>query len=160
MLSITVICVGKIKESYFTQAIKEYEKRLSRSCRLSLIEVRDEATPERPTQREKAIVLEKEGERILKQIPDGSFLIPLCVEGSQKTSEALAAELERLMVTGTSHIAFVIGGSFGLSNAVKRRGNLCLSFSKMTFPHQLMRVVLMEQIYRAFSIIEGRTYHK
>jgi len=160
MLNVTVITVGKIKESYFTDAIKEYQKRLSRYCKLELIEVPDEPTPDNPSERERAIVLEKEGERILKKIPDSAHVTALCIEGKQVSSEALADNLSSLASSGVSHRVFIIGGSMGLSDTVKRRADWKLSFSPMTFPHQLMRVILLEQIYRAFTISAGGKYHK
>ena len=160
MITITVVCVGKIKEKYFTDAISEYQKRLSRYCKLELLEVPDEATPDNPSMREKALVLEKEGERILKKIPDTAHVTALCIEGKQLSSEQLADNLSLLASSGVSHRVFVIGGSMGLSDAVKQRADMKLSFSPMTFPHQLMRVILFEQIYRAFTINHGGKYHK
>ncbi|MBR5152322.1 MAG: 23S rRNA (pseudouridine(1915)-N(3))-methyltransferase RlmH [Clostridia bacterium] len=160
MTTITVITVGKIKEKYFTDAIKEYQKRLSRYCKLCLIEVPDEPTPDSPSPREKEQVLEKEGDRILKKIPDSAHVTALCIEGTQMSSEKLAENLDTLASSGVSHRVFIIGGSMGLSDAVKARANLKLSFSPMTFPHQLMRVILLEQIYRAFTISAGTKYHK
>ena len=160
MLNITVICVGKIKEKYFTDAILEYKKRLGRYCKLDLVEVPDEPTPDNPSPREKELVLEKEGERILKKIPDSAHVTALCIEGKQLSSEALAENISMLASSGVSHRAFIIGGSMGLSDAVNRRADMKLSFSPMTFPHQLMRVILLEQIYRAFNISQGGKYHK
>ena len=160
MLSVTVIAVGKIKEKFFTQAIDEYRKRMGRYCNFEIIEVKDEPTPENPSEREKELVLLKEGERILEKIPKGASVVTLCVEGKQCSSEKFADFFEESARSGISKIAFVIGGSFGLSENVKRASSKRLSFSEMTFPHQLMRVVLSEQIYRAFTIIEGKTYHK
>lgn len=160
MLNVTVIGVGRIKEKYFTAALGEYEKRLGRYCRLNLIEVRDEPTPDVPSERERDLVLDKEGKRILDRIPDTAYVTALCIEGRQMSSEDLAETLENLAATGSSHLVFVIGGSMGLSRAVKERAALKLSFSPMTFPHQLMRVILLEQIYRAFTISQGGKYHK
>lgn len=160
MLNITVLCVGKIKEKYFTDAILEYKKRLSRYCKLELVEVPDEPTPDNPSVREKELVLEKEGEKILKKIPDSAHVTALCIEGKQLSSEALAKNISTLASSGVSHRVFIIGGSMGLSDAVKHRADMKLSFSPMTFPHQLMRVILLEQMYRAFNISQGGKYHK
>lgn len=160
MLSVTVIAVGKIKEKFFLQALDEYKKRLGRYCNFEIIEVKDEPTPENPSQREKELVLLKEGERILGKIPKGASVVSLCVEGKQCSSEKFAEFFEETAKSGSSKIAFIIGGSFGLSDDVKNASGKRLSFSQMTFPHQLMRVILAEQIYRAFTIIEGKTYHK
>ncbi len=160
MLKVTIIAVGKIKEKFFASAIGEYEKRLKGYCTLEIIEVKDEATPENPSDREKESVLNREGERILSKIPKGAYVVSLCVEGEQKSSEELAQLLKNSADGGISHIAFIIGGSMGLSDEVKAMSKLRLSFSKMTFPHQLMRVILLEQLYRAFTINQGKTYHK
>ncbi len=160
MLTITILCVGKIKESYFTSAISEYAKRLSRYCKLTICEVKDEPTPDDPSPTEKKLVLEKEGQRILEKIPDSAYVIALCIEGKAKTSEELAKQIQSLAMQGNSHLVFIIGGSMGLSDAVKHRANHKLSFSPMTFPHQLMRVILLEQIYRTFQINTGGKYHK
>ena len=160
MLNVTVIGVGRIKEKYFTAALGEYEKRLGRYCRLNLIEVRDEPTPDAPSERERDLVLDKEGKRILDTIPDTAYVTALCFAGRQMASEDLAETLENLAAAGSSHLVFVIGGSMGLSRAVKERSALKLSFSPMTFPHQLMRVILLDQIYRAFTILQGGKYHK
>ena len=160
MITITVVCVGKIKEKYFTDAISEYQKRLSRYCKLELLEVPDEATPDNPSMREKTLVLEKEGERILKKIPDTAHVTALCIEGKQLSSEQLADNLSLLASSGVSRRVFVIGGSMGLSDAVKQRADMKLSFSPMTFPHQLMRVILLEQMYRANRIRNNEPYHK
>ncbi len=160
MLKVTVIAVGKIKEKFYTQAVEEYAKRLSAYCRFEVLEVKDEKTPENPTEVEKQQVLSREAERIISKIPKGSKVITLCVEGRQMPSECFADILSKTAVDGVSSIVFVIGGSMGLSEEVKQMSSLRLSFSEMTFPHMLMRVVLAEQIYRAFTIIEGKTYHK
>lgn len=159
-MNITVIAPGKIKERYFSEAIDEYKKRLSRYGKTEIIELKDEPTPEAPSQKEKEIILEKEGERIREKIPSGSYVVALCVEGKQKTSEELASLFSEVSLSGKSRITFVIGGSLGLSDKIKNSADLKLSFSKLTFPHKLMRVILMEQIYRAFTICEGKTYHK
>ncbi len=160
MLGVTIIAVGKIKEKFFTDAIDEYAKRLSAYCRFEVVEVKDEKTPDNPTENEKNAVLDREAERILQKIPKGAKVISLCVEGKQMTSEKFADLLTRSTVEGTSKLVFVIGGSMGLADKVKRISDLRLSFSEMTFPHMLMRVILAEQIYRGFTIISGKTYHK
>lgn len=160
MIHITLITVGKIKENYFTDAIAEYTKRLGRYCKCDLIEVRDEPTPDDPSPRERDLVLEKEGARILEKIPDHAWVTALCIEGKPLSSEAFAAQLAERATLGQGHQVFIIGGSMGLSQAVKSRADQKLSFSPMTFPHQLMRVILLEQIYRAFQINHGGKYHK
>lgn len=160
MVSVTLIAVGKLKEKFYRDAAAEYEKRLSRFCKLEILELKDEPTPDNPTEKERAAVLEKEGARILSKISDSAYVIALCVEGSQRSSENFAQLLEQAEITGRGHIVFVIGGSLGLSAQVKNRANLRLSFSEMTFPHQLMRVILLEQIYRGFQIRSGTQYHK
>ncbi len=160
MLKVTVIAVGKIKEKFYTQAVEEYAKRLSAYCRFEILEVKDEKTPDNPTAVEKQQVLDREAERIIAKIPKGAKVVTLCVEGKQMSSEGFADIFAKTALEGTSSIVFVIGGSMGLSDEVKAMSGLRLSFSEMTFPHMLMRVVLAEQIYRAFTIIEGKTYHK
>jgi len=159
-MKITIICVGKIKEKYFTMAIDEYTKRLSRYCKLEIIEVNDEKTPDHASEAEENQIKKLEGERILKNIKDGTFLIALAIEGSMLSSVELADKIEQLGVSGSSHLTFVIGGSLGLSNEVLNRADFKLSFSKMTFPHQMMRVILLEQIYRAYRINTNQPYHK
>ena len=160
MLSVTVIAVGKIKEDFYKEAVLEYAKRLSAYCRFEVIEVKDEKTPDNPTDAEKNLVLGREGERIRAKIPKGAKVIALCVEGKQMSSEELADLISETATGGTSHIVFIIGGSMGLSDEIKALASLKLSFSKMTFPHMLMRVILAEQIYRGFTIVDGKTYHK
>ncbi|MCI6886586.1 MAG: 23S rRNA (pseudouridine(1915)-N(3))-methyltransferase RlmH [Lachnospiraceae bacterium] len=159
-MKITLITVGKIKEKFFTDAIAEYSKRLSRYCKLEIVQVADEKTPDRASEAEERQIREKEGERILAQIREGTYVIALAIEGQMLDSEQLAARIEQLGVSGQSQIAMIIGGSLGLSEAVLKRADYKLSFSKMTFPHQLMRVILLEQIYRSFRIIAGEPYHK
>jgi len=159
-MKITCITVGKIKEKYFTDAIKEYTKRLSRYCRLEIVELADEKTPESAGEAEERAIKEREGERILKAIKEDSYVIALAIEGKMLDSLELSRKLEGLGIGGTSHITFVIGGSLGLSSAVMKRADEALSFSKMTFPHQLMRVILLEQIYRSFRIMKHEPYHK
>lgn len=160
MINVTVIAVGRIKEKFYAEALSEYAKRLMGFCRFEVVEVKDEKTPENPSKAEKQIVLDREAKRILEKIPKGAKVISLCVEGKQMSSEKLAEELSRMSVNGVSKVVFIIGGSFGLSQEIKRVSDLRLSFSEMTFPHMLMRVILAEQLYRAFTIIEGKTYHK
>lgn len=158
-MNITVVCVGKIKEKFFTDAINEYSKRLSRFCKIDIVEVKDIKIPDNPSDKECAQVLEKEAELILAKIPKDSYIIPLCIEGKELSSPELADKIRTISME-KSHITFIIGGSLGMTEDVKRMGNLRLSFGKMTLPHQLMRVVLLEQIYRAFKINGGESYHK
>ena len=159
-MKITLIAVGKIKERYFEDAIREYSKRLSRYCRLEIIQVADEKTPDGASEALEEQIKEKEGRRILDQIREGAYVIALAVEGKQLDSLELAARMERLAVEGKSQLVFLIGGSLGLSKEVMRRADFALSFSAMTFPHQLMRVILLEQIYRSCRIRAGEPYHK
>lgn len=159
-MKITCVVVGKIKEKYFTDAIKEYSKRLSRYCKLEIVELADEKTPDGASEAEEAAIREKEGERILKALKDDAYVIALAIEGKMLDSVELSQKIERLGVSGTSHIAFVIGGSLGLAPAVLKRADYALSFSRMTFPHQLMRVVLLEQLYRSYRILKNEPYHK
>lgn len=159
-MKITLITVGKIKEKFYEQAIAEYSKRLSRYCKLEIVQVADEKTPDSASPLEEQQIKDKEGERILSHIKEGCYCIALAIEGEQLTSKQLAARLDKLAVGGTSHIAFVIGGSLGLSKKVMDRSDYQLSFSRMTFPHQLMRVILLEQIYRSYRIISNQPYHK
>ncbi|MFP3916539.1 23S rRNA (pseudouridine(1915)-N(3))-methyltransferase RlmH [Lysinibacillus telephonicus] len=159
-MNITIISVGKLKEKYLKMGIEEYVKRLSSYAKIDLVEVADEKAPEQLSDAEMEIVKRKEGERILAKISEGMHVIALAIDGKMKSSEELAAELESLMTYGTSKIAFVIGGSLGLHEDVLRRADEKLSFGKMTLPHQLMKLVLVEQIYRSFRIIKGEPYHK
>ena len=159
-MKITILCVGKIKEKYWVQALSEYEKRLSRYCRLEITEVADEKTPDGAGEALERQIKEKEGRRLLEKIPDHAYVIALAVEGSMVSSEELAGSLDRLAVSGTSHIVMIIGGSVGLSGQVLARADKKLSFSRLTFTHQLMRVILLEQIYRSYRIIKGEPYHK
>lgn len=159
-MRITLITVGKIKEKYWNLAIAEYVKRLSRYCRLEIIEVADEKTPDNASEAEEVMIRQREGQRILKQIKDGSYVIALAILGNTLTSEKLAAKLEKLAVSGQSHLVFIIGGSLGLADEVLAQANEQISFSAMTFPHQLMRVILLEQIYRGYRIINHEPYHK
>ena len=160
MVSVTLIAVGKIKEKYLREALDEYAKRLSAYCKFEVVEVKDENTPDSPSTREKQLVLEKEGERISAKIPQGAAVISLCVEGKQMTSKRFAELISGYSIRGISKIAFIIGGSFGLDEKIKALSDVRLSFSEMTFPHMLMRVILAEQLYRGFTITEGKTYHK
>jgi len=159
-VKIKIICVGKLKEKYLKDAISEYSKRLTRFCSLEINELSDEKIPDNASASEELRVLETEGEKILKCIASSDYVVSLCVEGKQKSSEEFAAMFTELALGGKSSVIFVIGGSLGLSQAVKTRSDLRLGFSKMTFPHQLMRVFLTEQIYRAFKINANEKYHK
>ncbi len=159
-MKITIVTVGKIKEKYLKDAIEEYSKRLSKYCKLEIFEVADEKTPENASEVVEDGIRAKEAERILKYIKDDAFVITLEIQGKQLSSEELAEKIEKLGVQGTSHILFVIGGSIGLGKEVLARSNYALSFSKMTFPHQMMRVILLEQVYRSYRIMNGEPYHK
>src|SRR5690625_402558 len=159
-MNITIVSVGKLKEKYLKLGIEEYAKRLKSYANLKLIEVADERAPENLSEAEMEAVKDKEGERILAKTPVDSHVITLEIKGKQLSSEQLAGELDQLATYGKSKVTFVIGGSLGLSEAVLKRSDYGLSFSKMTLPHQLMRLVLLEQIYRAFRIMRGEPYHK
>lgn len=159
-MKITLVTVGKIKEKFFEDAIKEYSKRLSRYCKLEILQVADEKTPEGASEAVELQIKEKEGQRILSLIRDDAYVIALAIEGKMLDSEELAERIEKLGVSGISQIVFVIGGSLGLSAQVMKRADYVLSFSRMTFPHQLMRVVLLEQIYRSYRIMNHQPYHK
>lgn len=159
-MNITIITVGKIKEKYFTMAIDEYAKRLGRYVKLDILEVPDEKTPDGASENEEELIRGKEGERIIKNIRDGSYVITLEIEGKMLDSVELSEKINKIGVSGKGHITFIIGGSLGLSREVKARSDFKLSFSKMTFPHQLMRVVLLEQIYRSYRILNNEPYHK
>jgi len=159
-MKITIISVGKIKEKYFVGAINEYAKRLTKYCKLNVIEVPDEKAPENLSAAEMVQVKNKEGERILSKVRDTDYVFALAIEGKQFTSEELAEKMSSLALSGKSDVVFIIGGSLGLSEAVMKRSDYQLSFSKMTFPHQLMKVVLLEQVYRGFRIIRNEPYHK
>ncbi len=159
-MNITLYTVGKIKENFYRQAIDEYVKRLGRYCKLKIVEVTDEKTPERAGEAEEFQIKEREGERLAKQIKDGVYLIALAIDGKKLDSIAFSEKIGNLGLHGTSEIGFVIGGSLGLSDKILKRADMCLSFSDMTFPHQLMRVILLEQIYRAYRILGNEPYHK
>lgn len=159
-MKITIVCVGKIKEKFYRDALAEYTKRLSRYCSLSITEVADEKTKEQASDVECAIIKDREGERILKSIREDGYVITLAIDGKNLDSVELSKKIENLALTGKSNIYFVIGGSLGLSDEVMKRADYKLSFSRMTFPHQLMRVILLEQIYRSYRIINHEPYHK
>ncbi|MGE9941220.1 23S rRNA (pseudouridine(1915)-N(3))-methyltransferase RlmH [Bariatricus sp. SGI.161] len=159
-MKITLITVGKIKEKYLKDAIAEYSKRLSRYCKLDIIEVTDEKTPDHASESVEDAIRSKEAERIQKYIKEDAYIITLEIGGKQLASEELAEKIDKLGIQGVSHIIFIIGGSIGLGREVLSRSDYALSFSKMTFPHQLMRVILLEQIYRSYRIINGEPYHK
>lgn len=159
-MKISIVCVGKIKEDFYRKAIAEYTKRLSRYCKLEVVEVADEKTPDNASETVEIQIKDKEGERILKNIKDDTYVMALAIEGKMLDSVQLSNKIEQLGLTGKSNVAFVIGGSLGLSQAVLNRADEKLSFSKMTFPHQLMRVILLEQVYRSYRIMHNEPYHK
>ena len=159
-MTVRVCSVGKIKEKFYREALSEYGKRLLAYCKLEMIEASDEKTKEGCTKAEERLILEKEGRRLLEKIPEKSYVIVLAIQGEEWDSVLFAEKLEKLFLCGKSDITFVIGGSLGLSEEVYQRADCRLSFSRMTFPHQLMRVILLEQIYRAFRIQAGEPYHK
>ena len=154
------MCIGKIKEKFYREAVCEFEKRLSRYCRLEIIEVLDEKTPDHAGSLMEKQIKEKEASRLLKYLNQDAYVIALAIEGKQLNSVELSEKLENLGTSGVSHIIFLIGGSLGLSDGILSDADFALSFSKMTFPHQLMRVILLEQIYRAYRIMNGEPYHK
>lgn len=160
MLNITIICVGKMKEKYFVQAAEEYAKRLGRYVKLDMIEVPDEKAPEDLSPGQEADILKKECAGIVKHLREGSYVITLEIEGTMLDSPEFAKKIDRITQSGRSHITFIIGGSLGLDPEIKRKADFALSFSKMTFPHRLMRVILLEQIYRCFRILNHEPYHK
>ncbi|WP_339148237.1 MULTISPECIES: 23S rRNA (pseudouridine(1915)-N(3))-methyltransferase RlmH [unclassified Sutcliffiella] len=159
-MNISIITIGKLKEKYLKQGINEYLKRLSAYAKIDIIELPDEKAPEQLSEAEMEQVKNKEGERILGKISDDTHVIALAIEGKQRSSEELAREMDKLATYGKSKVAFVIGGSLGLSGDVMKRANDTLSFSRMTFPHQLMKLILLEQVYRGFRINRGEPYHK
>lgn len=159
-MNIHIISVGKVKEKYVKLGIEEFKKRLSSYCKLSIIEVPDKQAPEHLSEKELQLVKEREGEKVLSKIKKDDYVIALDIEGKSLTSEQFAREMERISFAGKNQICFIIGGSNGLGDNILRRANDKLSFSKMTFPHQLMRFILLEQIYRAFKIQRGEPYHK
>ena len=160
MIQVKLICVGKMREKYYTDAFAEYAKRLQAYCRLELLEIAEQRLPDRPSDREIAAALEREGQEILKAVPADAYTVALCVEGRQMPSEGMAALIAAREGSGKPRLCFVIGGSFGLSPVVKQRADRRLSMSEMTFPHHLARVMLIEQLYRGFKINEGSRYHK
>ena len=159
-MKITLLTVGKIKEKFYQDAISEYSKRLSRYCKLNVIEVPDEKTPDKASETLEEQIKEKEGQRILSKLSEDAYTIVLAIDGKNPDSVELAEKIQTLGVNGTSHIQFIIGGSLGLHDSVLKKADFKLSFSRMTFPHQLMRVILLEQIYRSYRIISGEPYHK
>lgn len=159
-MNIAIICIGKLKERYWTDAVQEYSKRLNKYCTLSINELKEEKSPDNPSEAEENAIREAEGKSILKHIKKETYVIALEIQGRELTSEGLAEKLDALALTGKSDVAFIIGGSIGLSDEVLSRADFRLSFSKMTFPHQMMRVILLEQIYRSFKINRNETYHK
>ena len=159
-MKVTLITVGKIKEKYLKDAIAEYSKRLSKYCKLEILEVADEKTPDCASPAVEEQIRQKEGERILKLVKDDAYVITLEIGGNLLDSVSFSQKIETLGIQGTSHITFIIGGSIGLGKEVLQRSNFALSFAKMTFPHQLMRVILLEQIYRGYRIMAGEPYHK
>ena len=159
-MRVNIVCVGKIKEKYLKLGIDEFKKRLSKYCKLEIIELEDEKAPENLSDKEMLMIKEKEGKKILSKIKDNSYVIALAIDGKNLSSEELAETINKLGVRGISNITFVIGGSLGLSDEVLSRADYKLSFSKMTFPHQLMRLILLEQVYRVYRINNGEPYHK
>ena len=159
-MKITILAVGKIKEKYFADAVAEYKKRLSRYCKLEIIEVADEKTPDHASTQEEELIRRKEGERLKKYIKDGAYVISLAIQGKQFSSEEFSKKIHALGLHRESHIIFIIGGSIGLASDIIQESKELISFSKMTFPHQLMRIVLLEQIYRGYRIMNGEPYHK
>lgn len=159
-MNIKLICVGKLKEKYLKSAILEYSKRLSRYCKLTIVELNDEKTPDNASEKQELQIKQKEGERILNNIKENEHVIALDLNGEMHSSEELSDMINKLGIMGMSNITFIIGGSLGLSREVLKRANYKLCFSKMTFPHQLFRVMLLEQIYRGFKITKGEPYHK
>nr|WP_330399827.1 23S rRNA (pseudouridine(1915)-N(3))-methyltransferase RlmH [Peptostreptococcus faecalis] len=160
MIKISIVCVGKIKEKYISLGIDEFKKRLSKYCKLEIIEVDDEKAPENLSDKEAELIKNKEGEVILSKIKQNSYVIALALDGKKISSPKFASEINKITVSGKSHICFVIGGSLGLSKEVLNISNYKLSFSDMTFPHQLMRLILLEQVYRCFRINNNEPYHK
>lgn len=160
MIKVNIIAVGKLKEKYLKDACEEYIKRLGAYSKVNIIEINEERCSDNPSANEIEQVKQKEGERIIAKIPKGSYIIPMCIEGQQMSSEEFSKKLENVSVNGFGEVTFIIGGSFGLSDDVKSQGKLKLSFGKLTLPHQLMRVILLEQVYRAFSISNNSKYHK
>ncbi|MBQ8327421.1 MAG: 23S rRNA (pseudouridine(1915)-N(3))-methyltransferase RlmH [Lachnospiraceae bacterium] len=159
-MNINIICVGKVKESFYRDAINEFTKRLSKYCKVNIYEVADEKTPDKASEAEENKILQKEGERIQKHMKEDDYVFALAIEGKKYDSVSFANEMEKLAIQGNSTIDFIIGGSLGIEPSIKKRADKLISFSDMTFPHQLMRVILLEQIYRGFRIINNEPYHK
>lgn len=159
-MKITVLAVGKVKEKFYRDALAEYAKRLSRYCKLSIIEVEDEKTEENVSESQVGLIKEREGKRLLRHLPQDAWRIALAIDGKKMDSVAFSQKIEKLGVSGKSHVVFIIGGSLGLHDDVLRAADEKISFSDMTFPHQLMRVILLEQIYRGFRIANNEPYHK
>ena len=160
MQKITILCVGKLKEAFYKEAAAEYKKRLSRYCQAEILELPEKPLPDAPSLSQIRQALAAEAELIRSKLPSNAYLIALCIEGQQMSSEELAQKMEKLALEGKSHLVFLIGGSFGLDNGLKQQADLHLSLSPMTFPHHLARVILLEQLYRGFQIQEGGSYHK
>lgn len=160
MVQLYLICVGKLKESFYLAACQEYQKRMSTYCKLAVIELPEEKLPDDPSSAQIELALRKEAELIANRLPKAAELITLCIEGNLLPSEALSKQISKWMLTGSSSLAFVIGGSYGLHPSIKKQASLCLSMSPMTFPHHLARVMLLEQLYRSFQISSGTRYHK
>ena len=158
-MKITIACVGKLKEKYLTAGVEEYAKRLQPFCKLEITSISEEKMPQDPSDAEKEQVLAKETERLLKLIPEHSYVFLLDLQGQELTSPGLAAKMDGLALRGESHLTFVIGGAFGYTDELRRRADFCWSFSKLTFTHQMIRLLLVEQIYRAFKISHGEKYH-
>lgn len=159
-MKLTILCVGKMKEAYLRDAVKEYEKRLSRYAKLTTVEVADERTPDHASEKEEMQIRQREGKRLLQHIRENDYVIALAIDGKQYDSVEFAKKLEGYGISGIGSVVFVIGGSIGLSEDVLKRADDTVSFSRMTFPHQLMRVILLEQIYRGYRIMKGEPYHK
>lgn len=159
-MKITILCVGKIKEAFYRQAIDEYAKRLGKYCKLEIVEVADEKTPDKASEVMESQIKEKEAEKLIDKLKEDSYIFTLEIKGKKYTSEAFSETIEKLTIQGKSHLTFVIGGSLGLHEKILKLSNQPISFSDMTFPHQLMRVILTEQIYRAFRIMNNEPYHK
>lgn len=159
-MRITILCVGKIKEGYWKEAVAEYQKRLSRYCKLEMVEVSDEKTPDGASEAVENQIKEREAERLLRALKEDSYVVTMEIAGKKLNSEQFSAKLEQLGISGESHITFIIGGSLGLAPSVLQKADYRLSFSDLTFPHQMMRVILLEQIYRGFRIMNHEPYHK
>ena len=160
MISVKLICVGKMKEKHYISAFDEYKKRLGAYCRFELVELPEQRLGDNPSEKEITAALDKEAAEIEKQIPSGAAVCAMCIEGEMKSSAELAGQFQKWVSSGKSKLCFIIGGSFGMSRVIKERADMRLSMSRMTFPHHLARVMVGEQIYRAFTIIEGSKYHK